>query len=404
MSRSPRLLPGRRILGATAAALLLALVGCSAEPAASVSSPSPSTDARTPSPTASQPDVARVAGYDVGQFPPVPLFTLPDLSLLDGSASAFTIAAASSLSSLPGVTVASASCDTPGSVSAGAGTAVLYGDGAGAYTGPDGAVHNFGDGSGSTTIGGIEIQNFGDGSGTYRSGDVEIQNFGDGSGTYRDATREVRIFGDGSGTSTRGDESIQNFGDGSGSFRTGPVEIRNAGDGSGSYRDGVVEIQNFGDGTGTVDGVPVTVDPLPPVPKLGVFPPLTALAPVAGCGTTLTLSDAVLFDFDSAEIRPDAASVLDALATVLTRATVPAATVSGHTDAIGTDAENQVLSERRANAVVEALRQRGTPTSWTAEGYGESRPVAANEIDGVDNPAGRQLNRRVEILVPAFGG
>lgn len=403
MSRSPRLLPGRRILGATAAALLLALVGCSAEPAASVSAPAPSTDARTPPPTASQ-DVARVAGYDVGQFPPVPLFTLPDLSLLDGSASAFTIAAASSLSSLPGVTVASASCDTPGSVSASAGTAVLYGDGAGAYTGPDGAVHNFGDGSGSTTIGGIEIQNFGDGSGAYDSGDVSIQNFGDGSGTYRDPTRTVQIFGDGSGTSTRGDESIQNFGDGSGSFRTGAVEIRNAGDGSGSYRDGVVEIQNFGDGTGTVDGVPVTVDPLPPVPKLGVFPPLTALAPVAGCGTTLTLSDAVLFDFDSAEIRPDAASVLDALATVLTRATVPAATVSGHTDAIGTDAENQVLSERRANAVVEALRQRGTPTSWTVEGYGESRPVAANEIGGVDNPAGRQLNRRVEILVPAFGG
>jgi len=308
MSRSPRLLPDRRIRGTAAAALLLALVGCSAEPAASVSAPAPSTDARTPPPTASQPDVARVAGYDVGQFPPVPLFTLPDLSLLDGSASAFTIAAASSLSSLPGVTVDSASCDTPGGVSAGAGTAVLYGDGAGAYTGPDGAVHNFGDGSGSTTIGGIEIQ-------------------------------------------------------------------------------------NFGDGAGTVDGVPVTVDPLPPVPKLGVFPPLAALAPVAGCGTTLTLSDAVLFDFDSAETRPDAASVLDALATVLTRATVPAATVSGHTDAIGTDAENQVLSERRANAVVEALRQRGTPTSWTAEGYGESRPVAANET-----------NRRVEILVPAFGG
>jgi OOP family OmpA-OmpF porin len=150
--------------------------------------------------------------------------------------------------------------------------------------------------------------------------------------------------------------------------------------------------------------VPVTVAPLPPVPRLGVFPPLTALAPVTSCGTTLTLSDAVLFDFDSAEIRPDAASVLDALTTVLTQAAVPAATVSGHTDAIGTDAENQVLSERRAQAVVEALRQRGTPTDWTAEGYGESRPVAANEIDGVDNPAGRQLNRRVEILVPTLGG
>ncbi|BAJ73787.1 outer membrane protein [Microbacterium testaceum StLB037] len=165
-----------------------------------------------------------------------------------------------------------------------------------------------------------------------------------------------------------------------------------------------MEIQNFGDGTGRVDGVPVTVAPLPPVPKLGVFPPLAALAPVASCGTTLTLSDAVLFDFDSAEIRPDAAGVLDSLAALLTQGAVPAATVSGHTDAIGTDAENQVLSERRAQAVVDALRRRGTQTDWTAEGYGESRPVAANELDGVDNPAGRQLNRRVEILVPTFGG
>ena len=49
--------------------------------------------------------------------------------------------------------------------------------------------------------------------------------------------------------------------------------------------------------------------------------------------------------------------------------------------------------------MVAALRQRGVATDIAAKGYGESKPVAPNEIDGADNPAGRQLNRRVEIFV-----
>ena len=75
------------------------------------------------------------------------------------------------------------------------------------------------------------------------------------------------------------------------------------------------------------------------------------------------------------------------------------AEVSGHTDAIGSDSYNQTLSENRANSVVDALVKRGVTTSLSATGYGESRPVAPNELNGKDNPAGRQLNRRVEIFV-----
>jgi OOP family OmpA-OmpF porin len=108
----------------------------------------------------------------------------------------------------------------------------------------------------------------------------------------------------------------------------------------------------------------------------------------------------VLFDFGSSEIRPDAEAILATVAQVLSEADVAAAEVAGHTDAIGTDSANQTLSEERAAAVVDALSGK-VDTRLTATGYGETRPVAPNEVNGTDNPAGRQLNRRVEIFIPS---
>lgn len=380
------------VLGFTAAVVL---TGCAAEPASS-SAPSSS-----PKPSAAEASAPTVPGYDVGQFPPVPLFVLPDLSLLDTSASAFTIKVNEALAGIPGVTASPAHCDAGGSVISGNGTAYLYGDGSGAFTGPDGTVQNFGDGSGNSTINGVTIQNFGDGSGNYTDGAVTIQNFGDGSGNYTDARKTVQIFGDGSGNYTDGDVRIQNFGDGSGNYTDGDVTIQNFGDGSGNYTDGEITIQNFGDGTARVDGETVKADPLPQVPKLGSFPPLGALAPLESCGTTLTFEDGVLFDFDRSDIRADAATTLDTVAQIFTTLDIAQAQVSGHTDSIGSDAYNQELSEARAESVVAGLEKRGVTTTLTAEGFGEARPVAPNELNGADNPAGRQLNRRVEIFIPA---
>jgi outer membrane protein OmpA-like peptidoglycan-associated protein len=69
--------------------------------------------------------------------------------------------------------------------------------------------------------------------------------------------------------------------------------------------------------------------------------------------------------------------------------------VEGHTDSRGTEAFNTELSGRRANAVAEALVQRGVPSDrLRAVGLGESYPVAGN-----DTPEGMQQNRRVEIVV-----
>ncbi len=391
MTSTRVLLRGGIALGLAATTIL---AGCAAEPAAVPKKPS-----AEPKPTTAS--AHTVPGYDVGQFPPVPLFLLPDLSLLDSSASAFTIEVNEALADIPGVIASPAHCDAEGGVISGNGTAYLYGDGSGSFTGPDGTVQNFGDGSGNSTINGVTIQNFGDGSGNYSDGEVTIQNFGDGSGNYADATKTVQIFGDGSGNYSDGDVTIQNFGDGSGNYSDGEVTIQNFGDGSGNYEDGEISIQNFGDGTALIDGVTVKADPLPPVPRLGVFPPLGALAPLESCGTTLTFEDGVLFDFDRSEIRADAAATLDAVAEVFTSLDVAQAQVTGHTDAIGSDEYNQALSEDRAQAVLDGLADRGVTTILDAEGLGETRPVAPNEIGGQDNPAGRQLNRRVEIYIPA---
>ena len=149
-----------------------------------------------------------------------------------------------------------------------------------------------------------------------------------------------------------------------------------------------------------------TITGAPKVEKastLGTFPPAESLKPVESCGTLITLEDGVLFDFGKSDIRPDAAQTLTKLADILTNAKVPAAHIYGHTDSVSDEAFNQQLSEARANAVKNDLSTKGVTATMDATGYGESKPVAPNEnADGSDNPAGRALNRRVEIFIPAF--
>ena len=111
----------------------------------------------------------------------------------------------------------------------------------------------------------------------------------------------------------------------------------------------------------------------------------------------------VLFDFDKAELRADAApSIAKAAELIQSYATAPL-TVLGHTDGKGTDAYNDALSLRRAEAVARALQQQ-TGRSARVEGRGKRQPVAPNTTpDGRDDPQGRQLNRRVQILIGVPG-
>ena len=390
----------------TAATLALGACGSSkpAEPAASPSSAA-TTAEPTQAPSATASSVPTVPGYRPGEIPPIPAFAVPPIDVFASNADKAVIQTASSLSSVPGVTVSPAKCDGNALVS---GSTVLGGDGSGVTSNSSGTVVNGGDGSGVITQGPISIVYGGDGTGVYSNADtgLSINVNEDGSGVYSTPTLSINLDGMGGGNYTDSSKTISiiNNGDGSGNYSTATVSIINNGDGSGSYSDSTLTIRNNGDGTAVVNGTTVTDAPkVDKVSKLGKFPPITSLQPVESCGTLITLEDGVLFDFGKSDIRPDAAQTLKSLAGVLNNAKVPAAHIYGHTDSVSDEAFNQQLSEARANAVKNDLAKNGVTATMDATGYGESKPVAPNEnADGSDNPAGRALNRRVEIFIPAF--
>jgi outer membrane protein OmpA-like peptidoglycan-associated protein len=103
----------------------------------------------------------------------------------------------------------------------------------------------------------------------------------------------------------------------------------------------------------------------------------------------------VLFDTDSTRINSGAASELDALARWMAVNPQVSLVLEGHTDNQGPASYNRGLSQGRANAVKQALVERGIAASRTeAKGYGPERPVATNAT-----PEGRALNRRTELLI-----
>jgi outer membrane protein OmpA-like peptidoglycan-associated protein len=116
-------------------------------------------------------------------------------------------------------------------------------------------------------------------------------------------------------------------------------------------------------------------------------------------GMVLTLGD-VLFDTGRSELKSGASRKLDQLAQFLVEHPDRRVQIDGFTDSVGTDSYNEELSERRANAVREALIARGVePSRIGTEGYGKSYPVASNNESG-----GRQLNRRVEVVIGNTNG
>jgi peptidoglycan-associated lipoprotein len=112
---------------------------------------------------------------------------------------------------------------------------------------------------------------------------------------------------------------------------------------------------------------------------------------------TISLPGDVLFDFDQATIRPEAATMLKQVADSLGQMPSARIHVAGHTDNIGADNYNLSLSLARANAVKDYLIKLippDKPFSWSTTGFGSSQPKAENKTE-----AGRQQNRRVDLII-----
>jgi outer membrane protein OmpA-like peptidoglycan-associated protein len=111
-------------------------------------------------------------------------------------------------------------------------------------------------------------------------------------------------------------------------------------------------------------------------------------------GLIVNMSD-VLFEFGKWSLKPGAKLKLAKVAGILLAHPSLTLQIEGHTDNIGSDEYNQKLSQRRADTVKEFLVAQGVAeANVTTTGFGETQPVAANT-----NAAGRQQNRRVEVVV-----
>ena len=109
----------------------------------------------------------------------------------------------------------------------------------------------------------------------------------------------------------------------------------------------------------------------------------------------MTLAADVLFDFDKAVLKNEGKSKLDDLAGKVKAINLEVVIAIGHTDGIGSDAYNQKLSVRRAEAVKAYMVSKGIePNRVYTEGKGKKQPVASNATK-----EGRQKNRRVELEV-----
>jgi OOP family OmpA-OmpF porin len=142
------------------------------------------------------------------------------------------------------------------------------------------------------------------------------------------------------------------------------------------------------------DGAVVAAPAAAPAPAPAPRAAAPAAAPVAAA-TKVTYAADAFFDFDKAVVKPAGKTKLDDLVSKVKGINLEVIIAVGHTDSVGSDAYNQKLSVRRAEAVKAYLVSKGIEKNRIyTEGKGEKQPVASNVTN-----EGRAKNRRVEIEV-----
>jgi len=108
----------------------------------------------------------------------------------------------------------------------------------------------------------------------------------------------------------------------------------------------------------------------------------------------------IYYDYDKAVLRPESVASLDSVLHFLTDNPSISVEIYSYTDAKGKDEYNLALSQRRAQAVLDYMEKNGIDRGrMTARGFGNKNAVAANAVNGKDNPEGRQMNRRTEFRI-----
>ena len=126
--------------------------------------------------------------------------------------------------------------------------------------------------------------------------------------------------------------------------------------------------------------------------------------PTVRVGGTIILRN-IFFEFANANLKTESKPEIDRVFKLMTEKEKISIEISGHTDAKGEPKDNLKLSQERAQAVVDALVEKGiNKKRVTAKGYGETKPIAENyDADGKEDPKGMALNRRVELTIISTG-